>query len=68
MNPASDAEAATVKPKGTNTLFHNGVCTFPISGNPTFINTHGVYQGYLLTAVFWIDKSLVTLYPLISYS
>ena len=34
--PASAADAATVNPKGINTLFANGVITFFINGNPVF--------------------------------
>ena len=36
--PASAADAATVNPKGINTLLANGLITFDIKGNPFFSN------------------------------
>ena len=36
--PASAANAATVNPKGVNTLLANGLITFDIEGNPVFCN------------------------------
>ena len=36
--PASAADAATVNPKGNNTLLANGLITFFINGNSVFSN------------------------------
>ena len=35
---ASIADAAAVDPNGSKTLLANGLCTFPIKGNPVFSN------------------------------